>query len=627
MKLLVIKLLSNADKNMEYIIENAFKLNEHFYYNTVGKNKEEAIKLFADPTLKNELLDTIIIIHKSNTPIKAYLCKAKYLEPKSNFLCKDLILVESTDSNIDNFLREISLNLESDFNPKTYISIKDISEKSYFNFINKVHPPYIPNGKTIKQQKEVYEPIETENNLHELAQRNEYCIRPLGIQSVDKNRGEFQRDRERIVHTKSYRRLVDKAQIFTSNKGDHYRTRMTHTLEVSQIARGISQKLNLNLDLTEAIALGHDIGHTPFGHQGERTLNDILEGNIDIIPNAKDLKIGGFNHNYQALRVLSYLEEKYIEHEGIDLSYQTLEGILKHTKCKLNTSIDSFLIYGDAKYLFLQDSTLNDKNHFSVTLEGQVVEIADEIAQRGHDLDDAFAAGLLNFNEFRDACSIVAMNEIKEIVDVIKSKIDSYKNRNRMIIDETDMIRAMLVPKILGYLISDVINHSNKNISNYDYSFFNTHKVVDKKLITFSDDGLFIIQHLNNLIFKNVINTFEVSRFDSKAEFIISSLFKAYYKNPKILPDSVLLRFKKELSKITINPIDIRFDDSKYIEKELKKITQITQEQIDSTECAVEYKAKRRILARCIADHISGMTDNYALNEFSKLYEGSSGHI
>lgn len=398
---------------------------------------------------------------------------------------------------------------------------------------------------------------------------------------------------------------------------------MTHTLEVSQIARGIALKLKLNLDLTESIALGHDIGHTPFGHQGERTIDDIIKGNIDIIPNAKELNIGGFKHNYQALRVLTYLEEKYIEHEGIDLSYQTLEGILKHTKCKKDYEIKNFLINGETEYLYLND----DSENFSVTLEGQIVEIADEIAQRGHDLDDAFAAGLLNLHTLKDACKINEMNSINKIINDVETNIKKYKDANRIIINETDMIRAMLVPKILGFLIKDVIDTSNENMDSYDHQFFTKHKRVDKKLIAFSHQGDFIIEYLDTLISRNVINSFEVSRFDEKAKFIISALFKAYYNNPRLLPDSILIRFRKELSKISVNPIDLRFENPQDISTEINEITQITDNQISCNEIAIEYENKRKILSICIADHISGMTDNYALNEYSKLYEGFPGNM
>lgn len=181
--------------------------------------------------------------------------------------------------------------------------------------------------------KQTYGKRAEEECLHKYAQHNEQCRKVWGLTAGVAERGEFQRDRERIVNSRAFRRMVDKAQIFTSSQGDHYRTRMTHTMEVAQIARSIANSLALNIDLTEAIALGHDLGHTPFGHQGERTLQDILNGRVEIgLPRSGEKNIyGGFKHNFQSVRMLNCLEEKYVEYEGLDVSYQVLEGVLKHT--------------------------------------------------------------------------------------------------------------------------------------------------------------------------------------------------------------------------------------------------------------------------------------------------------
>lgn len=253
-----------------------------------------------------------------------------------------------------------------------------------------------------------------EGKLRSSAQRSRSVKRVIDKGDIRENRTEFQRDWERIIHSKSFRRLEDKAQIYTLSKGDHFRTRLTHTLEVAQIARGIARELNLNEDLVEAIALGHDLGHTPFGHVGERTLNEILEN--------EDVK-GGFKHNFQGVKVVNYLEEKYGEFEGIDLTYQVIEGILKHTKvcscddnklcnknkkreglnCKNNNyKIKNFLCNGEEEELHLE-------YNFATTLEGQAVAIADEIAQRAHDLDDGIASGIINEEKF--------LNELKEMAE------------------------------------------------------------------------------------------------------------------------------------------------------------------------------------------------------------------
>jgi len=284
--------------------------------------------------------------------------------------------------------------------------INEINEKNERNEKNK---------KTDEEYKEIMESIDKlEREVRPSAQRSRYVKRVIDKGDIRKNRTEFQRDWERIIHAKSFRRLEDKAQIYTLSKGDHFRTRLTHTLEVAQIARGIARELNLNEDLVQAIALGHDLGHTPFGHVGERTLNEILEN--------EEVK-GGFKHNFQGVKVVNYLEEKYGEFEGIDLTYQVIEGILKHTKvcscddnklcnknkkreglkCKNNNyQIKNFLCNGEEEELHLE-------YNFSTTLEGQAVAIADEIAQRAHDLDDGIASGIINEEKF--------LNELKEMAE------------------------------------------------------------------------------------------------------------------------------------------------------------------------------------------------------------------
>ncbi len=483
---------------------------------------------------------------------------------------------------------------------------------------------------SVKYEDQEYEIKLLERNLSDLSQKNQHCKRAIAINESDNNRSEFQRDRERIVHTKASRRLVDKAQIFTASKGDHFRTRMTHTLEVSQIARGLAARLNLNNDLTEAIALAHDIGHTPFGHQGERTLNSILRNEIKIITCADKIDFGGFKHNFQGLRILSYLEKKYFEHEGIDLSYQVLEGILKHTGGKVKDctncdtescsrkcfDVNEFLINGEPEYLFLEYK-------FPTTLEGQVVSIADEIAQRGHDLDDAFAAKHLSFDELVSYAEITEMKPIKEILLKIKTELNMMKECNVVFIDENDMLRSRLVPEILGYFMKDIVTQSNINISKYDLDneLYNKHHRIDKKLIEFSDECQFIMDYIETIISKKVINSFEVARFDDKANRIIKALFKAYYNNPKLLPDRTLKRIYLDISRISNNVIDFRNGDPKLISKELNLICFSKPKGEDSNiDLNDEYIIKRKILVRNITDYIAGMTDNYAMNEYNSIY-------
>ncbi len=625
MKLILVNIAFDTE------IEKSIKkhVNKRYIYNISKKTKqfyEEIYNNLDGNTL--ESINTIFIVQSNGEINNAYLTKSQRLETNGNMMCSKLEFVEEQEA-ITEFIKNVNVDISKDFKNGSFILYKDVPSSNFTIFRNKIIKPYIPRSICIKEQN--YKENEREKNLklHPLAQKNEYCIKAIGIQSIHNDeRSEFQRDRERIVHSKAYRRLVDKAQIFTFNKGDHFRTRMTHTLEVSQIARGIAIDLNLNVDLVEAISLGHDIGHTPFGHQGERTLHNILTGDIQLISEIEKLKIGGFKHNYQSLRVLTYLEEKYIEHNGLDLTYQTLEGILKHTggktkkctylsmgKCqecdKKCLDIKNYLINGDYKFLYL------DYKH-ATTLEGQIVNIADEIAQRGHDLDDAFAAGHIDVEFIKDLCSISEMKDIYIIIDETEKKIDKYKLKGRHIDDDNNMLRARIVPQILGFLINDIVNNSLKLMNTYNKGENDRNRVfIKEKLIKFSPEGEFINEYMDRLISKSVINSKEVSRFDAKAELIIKKLFEAYYYNPRILPDGVLHRLEHNMHEQGLNYVNFRNASPNIVNKEIDKI--VNRSMKESSD--LEYLSKRKLLVRNITDFISGMTDNYAINEFSSIYE------
>lgn len=270
-------------------------------------------------------------------------------------------------------------------------------------------------------------------------------------------RSQFARDRDRIIYSTAFRRLEHKAQVYSHEKGDHYRTRLTHTLEVMQIARGIARNLGLNEDLTEAIALGHDIGHTPFGHAGEEILDKIMRGEDDLGGKLKyKINYGGFKHNFHSLKILDVIESKYEDEKGLNLTWQVLEGILKHTKIKKINKItkkekkwdlsrfvksddffkplvpeDTFFknplhLIDSNNYAILKSSMLNLSQNpnpkHSLTLEGQVVNIADEIAQRQHDLDDGLRDLDLKMKE-SDVLTHVS-NVIDKIIDeIIEEKI------------------------------------------------------------------------------------------------------------------------------------------------------------------------------------------------------------
>lgn len=518
---------------------------------------------------------------------------------------------------VNNFILSNGIDLKSDFLDYSYIIMENanIMYKKLYESVSKF------DQESLFDDKHEYKSINAAEKSP-LYQKNEYCKRYFsGIKNnPDEHREEFQRDRERILHSKAFRRLVDKAQIFTSTRGDHFRTRMTHTLEVSQIARGIAKELGVNEDLTEAIALAHDIGHTPFGHQGERTLQSLLEKEMKKLP-VELTENRRFKHNFQGLKVVSSLEEKYLEHDGLNLSYQVLEGILKHTDsckkknitCECNhncVDLTDFLINGDLNYLFL-----NYK--YPTTIEGQIVRIADEIAQRGHDLDDAFASKLLSYKNFKEICSIRKFEKIFTLIDNIEKRAEELQSANRYFIDKHDTIRAELVSSILGYLIADVIITAKSKIEKFDITneLFVKQNRICELLVTFSDDAMFIVNYLENEIKKKVINSKEVAHFDDSAEKIITALFYSYLNNPKLLPNSTLRRIFYEFKRKNLSVIDFRDGDLGLVFGELKEIVKYNFEENSNKEYAVKFD----ILLHCIVDHISGMTDNFAINEYEKL--------
>ena len=429
----------------------------------------------------------------------------------------------------------------------------------------------------------------------------------------DNDRNEFQRDKDRIIHSKAYRRLVDKAQIFSASKGDHFRMRMTHTNEVSQIARSISRRLKLNEDLTEAIALGHDIGHTPFGHQGERTLDAILSGKENVIKNINDVEglKQRFKHNYQSLRVLTYLENKYTEYPGLNLSYQVMEGIWKHTRTKAKEGevpfdIKDFFKYEHEEYLY-------PEIEHSVTLEGQVVAIADEIAQRSHDIDDAFNSGKLTYADFLKYCNTNKTKKLTDIYNEIEGKISYAEEKNITITDKEDMYRAQLTSKIIGYFINDVVKATEKKIKKIKMEkVFCAVKIVD-----FSNEGKLLNEHLEKLITKKVINSSEVANFDVHAHKIVKKLFEHYYNNPLCLDETTKVRLYNEMLLNFENCISINDGEHSLVRNELTKIKDMDLKNgIDDVE---EYMRKRKVYTRVIADYISGMTDSYALKQYKEI--------
>ena len=526
---------------------------------------------------------------------------------------------------INNFVSNSELDLKHDFDSHSFVMIENnaelVNQMSFITF-----PTY--KATVISPEEQSYPKIDREKSLHEYSQKNEHCKRPIGKITSQEHRPEFQRDYERIIHAKAYRRLVDKAQIFTSSKGDHYRTRMTHTLEVAQISRAIATGLNLNVELTEAIALAHDLGHTPFGHQGERSLDDILKGKKDIIKYSPEEKnpFGGFKHSFQGLRVANYLEDKYIEFDGLDLSYQVLEGILKHTKLKIKNcancnkcdkkcfDIKEFMPSDSIEYLYPEIT-------HPTTLEGQIVAIADEIAQRSHDLDDAFASKILSTQQLSNYLSLNKTQALHNTLDKIEEIMNEVKNNHRVYVAEDELKNSRMVSEVIKYFINNVIEESNKKINEFvPNDFYNQNHRFDKELISFSREGAILCNYLEKIISKKVISNSEVVSFDNKGDIIITQLFQAYYNNPKLLHKGTLRKIYINMRQHTNHVIDFIEGDRDEVKEEIKKIVDTNLLNLDETE-REEYLQKKKILVRAIADYISGMTDSYALNEYHSLFQ------
>ncbi|MEW5757922.1 MAG: deoxyguanosinetriphosphate triphosphohydrolase [Candidatus Omnitrophota bacterium] len=302
----------------------------------------------------------------------------------------------------------------------------------------------------------------------------------------------YQRDRDRIIHSAAFRRLEYKTQVFVNHEGDYYRTRLTHTLEVSQIARTIGRALKLNTDLIEAIALAHDLGHTPFGHAGEEALNELMAG------------FGGFNHNAQGLRVVDLLENRYPEFPGLNLSWEVREGIIKHS-----TSYD-----------FKVNMSEFDPDEMPY-LETQVVDIADEIAYDNHDLDDGLTAGLITNEDLKrvPVWDKINKNLIKKYPTIVKEKL-----------------RYQTIKSLIDLQVTDLIENSLKILADYNLKSQDDIRRTKQKLIRFSKKIEKERTPLRQFLFDNLYHNFRVMRMANKAKRFISDLFNTYFTNPESVP-------------------------------------------------------------------------------------------
>ena len=341
----------------------------------------------------------------------------------------------------------------------------------------------------------------------------------------------FQRDRDRVIHSHAFRRLEYKTQVFVYHEGDHYRTRLTHSIEVAQISRTIARALGLNEDLSEAIALAHDLGHPPFGHSGERVLNTLMK------------EAGGFEHNAQSLRVVEKLEKRYPEFDGLNLTWEVREGIAKHSSAHDSPS---------------QNAEFKEWRFPS--LEAQIVDIADEIAYNNHDIDDGLSSRIL----------------APEALDNVKIwKINIEEAKKGLQGRDFEVVKPRTIIRIINAQVTDLVETVKKTIEDDGIKSIAQVRRRLEPVAKFSPAMEELNRGLKRFLGQNLYSHHRVIRMADKAERIIKKLFKAYMREPRLLPPA-------------------------------------THGLIEQDE-----RGKERV----ICDYIAGMTDRFALNEYKKLFD------
>ncbi|WP_417721261.1 deoxyguanosinetriphosphate triphosphohydrolase [Salipiger sp.] len=317
----------------------------------------------------------------------------------------------------------------------------------------------------------------------------------------------FQRDRDRIIHSSAFRRLKHKTQVFVEHEGDFYRTRLTHSIEVAQVARTISGALGLGADLTEAVALAHDLGHTPFGHTGEDALSELMA------------PYGGFDHNAQTLRIVTLLEKHYAEFDGLNLTWDTLEGIAKH-----NGPVTGTVPVALAEYNACHDLELD--THAGG--EAQVAAIADDVAYNNHDLQDGLRAGLFTEDEIAELPLIApAYAE----VDRLYPALDPYRRRHEAL------------RRVFGYMVSDVIDESRRRLAAADPRSVDDIRRLGAPVIAFSDPIFRDLRQIRDFLFTRMYRAPSVMEIREKVTQALMELFPAYMNDPSLLPQ----RWRREI--------------------------------------------------------------------------------
>ncbi|MFU7516842.1 deoxyguanosinetriphosphate triphosphohydrolase family protein [Clostridium sp. HCS.1] len=486
-------------------------------------------------------------------------------------------------------------------------------------------------------------------------------------------RNDFQRDRDRIMYSRAFRRLSGKTQVFLAGNDDHARTRLTHTLEVAQIARTIVKELGLNEELTEAIALGHDIGHTPFGHVGERMLNSIMNGCYEIrdFNNPTEIlnNVRGFKHNWQAVRVATDLEDT------MNLTDYTLWGMLNHSKlnykkCKMtdktnrcmfrhekdkecNVNLEkeealSFYRNIKAKSVPLYER-INDKWSF----EGVIVALADEIAQRHHDIEDALEyhiiskeelyyelSKMFSFDEYREnifteieQCKISNGDDFFNVIEEHKKNFESINKPSEDSIDiykakdSIDIYKAKFSKFIVNLLtydailsIKDKFNKFTKkyNINNKEDFYNIKNSITDyEDIISYSSFISKKDKELGEFLMKRILNSHQAQTMDGVGQHIIKELFKAYIISPQQLPDKTIVKLFNNLYKGNKEHIKLN-DLEDNVVGNLRNL--VSEYHYNRENNIIDYNYYKVTLLRTVCDYIAGMTDKYAIEQHRKLY-------
>ncbi len=365
-------------------------------------------------------------------------------------------------------------------------------------------------------------------------------------QPPSSERSPYQRDKDRIIHCSAFRRLKGKTQVFVSHEGDYYRTRLTHSLEVAQIARSIARVLGVDEDLSECLALAHDLGHPPFGHSGEEALAECMK------------PYGGFDHNAQTLRIVESLEHRYASFDGLNLTWETLEGIAKHNGPVLKAGDNS----DDLPWAL---RALENWERLELMTyagpEAQVAAIADDIAYNNHDIDDGLRAGLFT------------VDEISEQVPLVKDAFEDVWKR----FPDTSENRAIheVIRDLIGYMIKDVLDEAGRRLEAVNPQSADDIRALDHAVIDFSDGFREFEKPLRKFLYKNMYRHYKVNRMMGQASRVVQELFELFIEDPDILPT--------EIRKDCNGPND-------------------------------------HLTARVVCDYIAGMTDSFAIAEHRKLF-------